>query len=203
MKQLWFLAVIAVGAFSCADEGSPLEGESVESNESELGDLTLNLTGYDTQGRQYRLREAQFVVSNYQYDDCYYFGCDAGTNVAKVLSTEVDPNAATLTTTLVPGSYRVDLLDNWYIERLTSNGPERIERAVLLSERLQYAWIFHGGASYLAYRFGVDGELIDFRHGDLVIGSEFELPGDSQPDAGWGPVPAGDAGRIDAGVSAN
>jgi hypothetical protein len=201
---------IAFGAVSCAEDG-PIDDENTdESEETKVGNLTLSLTGYDSEGRQYRLRNGQFYVANsYGYYGC--FGCDGGANVT-VLSTELDPNAATLTTTLVPGTYVVQLQDNWYIERLTPTGPERIERAVLLSEPLQYSWIYHGGASYLEYRFGVDGDLIDFRHGELTIGSEFELPGDTEVDAGWGP-PRYDSGlgggydggafRSDAGAIAN
>jgi hypothetical protein len=41
---------------------------------------------------------------------------------------------------------------------------------VLLSPATQYACICDRGNTAVDYRFGVDGTLIDFRHGDLDIG---------------------------------
>ena len=61
-----------------------------------------------------------------------------------------------------------------------------MEQAVLLSSPNQYAYIYDGGTTGIAYRFGVDGELIDFRSGELQIGIEIEQRGDPRlPDGGF------------------
>jgi hypothetical protein len=213
MKRLLCTALLAVAAFSCADDGSLPAGESNEQSQpDEIGNLTLNLTGYDSQGRQYRLRQADFAISSYgyyPYDDYggrptpggYY---DGGPGFSTVVSSETDPDADALTVRLVPGQYYVSLQGAWYVERVTATGVERIQQVVLLTPSYQYAYIYHGGISAVVFRFGVDGELIDFRHGDLVIDTEFELPGENPGgyDAG-SPYPSYDAGwggAVDAGV---
>lgn len=218
MKRLLCTALLAVAAFSCADDGSPPADESSEQSEpQEIGNLTLNLTGYDTQGRLYRLRQADFAITQYgyyPYDD-YYGGrtppgayYDGGAGYSTTVSSESDPDADSLTVRLVPGQYYVSLQGSWYVERVTPSGVERVQQVVLLTPSYQYAYVYQGGVSAVVFRFGVDGELIDFRHGDLVIDTEFELPGDNVGyDAGYPypgyPYPSYDAGgaAVDAGVA--
>jgi len=173
------VAIMATACVACAGE---TEGD--QKQEDALGTLALNLTGSDRHGTQYRLRAAEFDVTPYSY---YY---EPVQNVI-TLSTETNPMAATLETTLVPGTYTVTLSNRlWYLERLTSNGPERVENAVLLSEPSVYTYIYDRGTTDVFFTFGVDGELIDFRSGKLRVNIAIELPGDE--DAGL-PPPDNDA----------
>lgn len=218
MNRLWLAVAFSLGVASCAEETTRVPDESTQKTDDEqkLGHLSLSLTGTDSRGRQYRLRNAEFYVyggyyypySDYPYDDYPYPtkpgyypypGSDGGAGFSTLVSTETDPDAASINLTLVPGQYYVQLQGEWYVERLTENGAERVERVVLLTDPYQYTYIYNGGYSYLPFRFGVDGELIDFRHGELAIAAEFELPEDSQYpsyDAGY-PLPPI---RRDAGV---
>jgi hypothetical protein len=164
----------------------------------ELGGLSLALTSVDSQGRPYCLRNATFTISQ----DYWYY--DGGVPETTVLSTEDDPNANQLTVRLVPGQYRVTLGGDWYIERLSAGGAERVQQVVLLDDPSQFTYVSQNWNSELHYQFGVDGTLIDFRHGDLTIDIGIELPGDQPPDAGpFYPYPSYDAGtpvRYDAAV---
>ncbi|MEY4512461.1 MAG: hypothetical protein RLZZ450_4583 [Pseudomonadota bacterium] len=196
MKRLWLvLAVAIVGG--CAPEANDPQDEGVDRAEPEaLGGLSLSLTSGDSRGRTYRLRNATFSIAN----DYWYY--DGGVPQTTVLSTEDDPTADQLTVRLVPNSYRVTLGGDWYIERLTANGAERIQQVVLLNGDSQYAYVNQDWNTEIHFQFGVDGTLIDFRHGDLNIDIDIELPGDHSADGGT-PFPRLDAGfpiRRDSGA---
>ena len=199
MKQLWWVLAATVVCVGCEGDTSRGTDTAPETSAApELGGISLALTSVDSQGRPYRLRNATFTISQ----DYWYY--DGGVPETTVLSTEDDPNAAQLTVRLVPGQYRVTLGGDWYIERLGAGGAERVQQVVLLQDPTQYAYVGQNWNSELQYQFGVDGTLIDFRHGDLTIDIGIELPGDPPPDAGWGyPYPSYDAGTplpVDAGV---
>jgi hypothetical protein len=201
MKRLWLvLTVGAVGGFGgasgCVADSDPRSGETVgEIEQKELGGLSLSLVSNDSQGRAYRLRNATFNIQP------EYWGYDGGAAPsATVLSSESDPDAARLSVRLVPGPYRVTLSGDWFVERLSPAGYERVEQVALLTEPTQYAYIGQDWYYDVEYRFGVDGTLIDFRHGDLNIGIAIELPSDGPSYDGGFPVP-GDAGpSVDGGV---
>ena len=173
------------------------------------GSLTLALTGMDSSGVGYRLRNAEFDINGYPdyiYDQGAAGGGAAGSGnwggYNAHVSSETNPNAATISTRLVPGSYNVSLSNfDWYLERTTAAGTERVGQAVLLTGRSQYFYIWDGGVSQVTFRFGVDGQLIDFRNGELTIDIAIEKPGDrctpNQGGAGF----AGPFVDADAGVS--
>jgi hypothetical protein len=159
------VAIVATACLACTGE-TPPNGQ----DEGALGTLALNLTGSDRHGTQYRLREAEFDVVPYSYYP------STGQGVI-TLSSETNPLASSITTRLAPGTYTVTLSNRlWYLERLSSNGPERVEDAVLLSEASVYTYVYDRGTSDVYFTFGVDGELIDFRAGKLRINIAIELP---------------------------
>lgn len=189
MTRLWMLlAAAAIGSSGCvADAGGTHDQGPAETEVKQLGGLSLSLTSSDSQGRPYRLRNAFFTVQSDYY--AWGGGYDGGTpQPPTVVSTEDDPDAERLSVRLVPGQYRVSLGGDWYIERLTATGPERVEQVVLLTESSQYAYVGQDWNYDLEFRFGVDGTLIDFRHGDLNIDISIELPGEGPAgyDAGYG-----------------
>jgi hypothetical protein len=204
-KKTWIGVLglsMALGLSACADEPTSDKPSSEGEQQGELGSLSLQLIGSDTSGRSYRLREGNFFVTG--YGGGYY---DGGSGYSKWLSSETDLDASTIVERLVPGDYSVELTPGWYLERYTDGSWLPVEQAVLLSSAQQWAYIYNNGISRVAYRFGVDGELIDFRSGELQIGIEIEQPGDEPPCEWWPwfpafpcPNPDGGMGWGDAGV---
>jgi hypothetical protein len=84
------------------------------------------------------------------------------------------------------------LRDGWRLEELSASGPVSVEQVVLLSPQNQYAYVWDGGESRVYYSFGVGGELIDFRGGQLSIGISVEQPGD--PVCGGSPCSVAGSG---------
>jgi len=158
--------------------------------ELQLGELSLSLIGSDRAGQSYRLRNANFDI------DAYYLTVptedDAGAITHQVVSSDANPDADSIRTRLLPGTYSVRL-DNhdWFLEKVGTSGNERVAEAVLLSESQQYAYIYDRGSTEVTFRFGVDGKLIDFRHGDLTIDIAIEHPGDNEQDGGAVPIDGG------------
>jgi hypothetical protein len=118
------------------------------------------------------------------------------------VSSEDNLDTARISLTVIPGQYNVELTSpDWYLERNTEGTWERVEQAVLLSPVYQYAFVYDKGVSAVNYRFGVDGELIDFRSGELSIGIEIEQPGEGAPDAGFpGGIVGGFGGLFGGGI---
>ena len=163
----WVVALCLSALLGAACQ-SDTTGTEVESD-NDLGVLQLHLTGQDGRGQQYRLRDADFVIRGFP-------GYDA-TPYTDTVSSEDDPRAAYIESRLVPGSYSVQLANrDWYLERVTRSGRQRVERAVLLSPDTQYAYVYDHGTSAVYFTFGADGEVIDFRSGTLRIGIRVELP---------------------------
>jgi hypothetical protein len=193
----WARAIIsgiAIGIVACS---SGLNGGREDSDAN--ANLSLALTGTDSRGVQYRLRSAEFEI--YGYPELVQFGAGGAPDsfFSTVVSSETDPNAAVITQRVIPGYYYVDFTSgDWFLEELTPSGPERVEQAVLLSPRLQFAPVWNGGSTRVHYQFGVDGELIDFRSGNINIGIGIERPGDSAGAGGDGPVVSGGAGGVGA-----
>lgn len=175
-------ATLALGA--CGDSGQSVEDSEGQIENDELGSLVLNLTAPDSSGREYRLRNAQFSI--YGYPE---YPLPPGEQpYSNVVSTEDDPDAPVISLRVVPGYYNVSLDSaDWYLERRVDDEWERVEQAVLLSAAYTSVYVSHGWTSLVSYRFGVDGELIDFRAGELQIGIEIEQPGDFPADAGFPP----------------
>jgi hypothetical protein len=178
----WMLFAALV--FGGCAEDTANDDPAGQTEQDAVSGISLALRTVDSQGVSYRLRNATFTV----YSDTWYY--DGGAAPAgQVLSTETDPDADRLNLRLVPGPYRVELGGDWYLERLGVNGPERVEQVVLLTESVQWTYVYNGWNSDLDYRFGVGGELVDFRHGDLNIDISVELPGEGPTDGGFYPYP--------------
>jgi len=182
-----------VGLVGCSSEPSAKEGDT--------GALSVALVGVASDGTAYRLRNAEFEITGYpQFFESTNTagaggsagapptggaagvitgGAPGGEFFFEVVSSETDPDEPMITRRVVPGSYFVHFFSqDWFVERITPSGPERVESSVLLSERTQFAFVWNGGSSDVAYRFGVDGQPIDFRSGDLNIRIEIERPGE-------------------------
>ncbi len=142
--------------------------------------LALALVGSDSQGVQYRLRNAEFEIIGYPELVDFSAGGAPDNYYSNTVSTETDPNAAVISQRVLPGIYYVTLASSdWFLEELTPRGAQRVEQAVLLSPRQIGTWVGNGSTSTVHYQFGVDGELIDFRSGDLNIEIGIERPGEN------------------------
>lgn len=216
------LAVLAVWAVTSCAESSGVE--EVAENAAE-GSLTLGLTGLSPSGSSYRLRDAIFQISGcadsidgggyYPYPYPAYAGTGGTLPVAGEggggascstfeLSSEDDLDAPSVSKRVLPGYYTIVLLDGWHLERASTGGWADVDRALLLSPKVQQQYVWDQGAAYVNYSFGVDGDLIDFRHGDINIGISVQTPGEVGSTGGYGgsypyPVPAGRGGT--AGVA--
>ena len=186
MKRRVLMGCLALAFVGCA-ESSEVDPDTP------IGSLTLMLRGTDSSGVTYWLRNAQFEV--YGWPEYYPWpqpggGDDAGVAAGAggsgsmgyyhaQFSSEDYPEDTLVTMRLVPGQYYVTLTNgDWYLERGQGDERERVEQVVLLTPQSQYAYVYDQGVSYIGYRFGVDGELIDFRSGELQVGIEIEKPGE-------------------------
>jgi hypothetical protein len=187
LHGLMIAAALTVAACGTGDSNTDPSAKD-PSEQAGLGTLSLNLVGADSDGRPYRLRSAEFLIQG-GYNNNPFPNPDGGYDYFETtVSSEDNLAAARITLKLVPGYYDVSLTSpGWYLERNTGGTWERVEQAVLLSSAYQYAYVYDGGVVPVNFRFGVDGELIDFRSGDLSIGIEIEQPGEGAPDAGGFP----------------
>jgi hypothetical protein len=149
---------------ACAPDSASDPEALAEANVA-IGTLQLELLGSDAQRQQYRLHAATFDIRGTPFEDPQ--------PVTLTLESESQPEAASLRTRLLYGYYDVSLRDDgWYLERLTPEGPERVERAVLLSTRTQYAYVQEGEVAPVGFQFGVDGRMVDFQSASVPPDSE-------------------------------
>ena len=179
--KLSILLVPALLSFGCSSEPGGSPAGQTPTAEPKFGQLDLELLGADSGGHPYRLRNATFQI----HTDYLFVPTegDAGDS-SRTVSSDTDPDATSISTRVLPGAYTVTLEGGWFLEKITGTGGERVDQSILLSPSTQYAYVYDRGTADVTYTFGVDGILIDFRHGSLNIGFNVEHPNE---DAG---VPA-------------
>jgi hypothetical protein len=175
MAMLLATAGSSLMGCSSSGESSPVsEGES-------RGQIALPLTTQGNSGVVYRLRDATFNIYRYGY----YAGTAgspgvAGTGVTAgtggsggsgdviTVSSETDPDAATIKVPLEEGAYFVQLLPGWHFEKQTPEGYEAVE-ATLLSSDTQWLYVSRLTTIFAEYHFGL-GEREIWLNGELNIG---------------------------------
>jgi hypothetical protein len=170
-RRLGTLALLGAAAMTLVGCGSNAKG----GGEDAVGQLALPLVTTGASGT-YRLRDATFAI----HPECYIYG-SAGTGAGGfagsgmggcgetiVLSSEDDPNAQSLSVSLEEGSYYVELLDGWRLEKEGPMGAADVE-ATLISGATQYVWVWRQGTSFAEYRFGLGGREL-WLNGQLNIG---------------------------------
>src|SRR5690242_13701614 len=134
-KRYSMLIAVAVAVTACADT-APSQ-DPAPNQEQAVGNLTLNLVGADSDGREYRLRNAVFNISGqpeFPFPGFPFPYPDSGAGSSQTVSTETNPDAPVISLRVIPGNYYVNLQStDWYLERLTGGNWERVEQAVLLS----------------------------------------------------------------------
>lgn len=172
LSHAW-VPIFLLAAALCGCGAGPATQEAAD----RVGVLQLSLVGTDSARQQYRLRNASFEINGYSE-----FGPagGGGSNTQETVSSETDLDRPFIERRVLPGTYWITLSNSdWYLERLSGPMPERIAKAVLLSSATQYTYVYDRSVTPVDFRFGVDGDLIDFRHGDLRICISIERPDDS------------------------
>ncbi len=184
-KANWVLPILLWGAFGCSSNGAPPDA----SDDGPAGSLSVKLEAVDAQGELYRLRDAQFNIYGYAWEGWDYTDIN--------VSSETDPSSPTINTRLLEGSYTVSFLESgWFIEHVTAAGTERVEKVAFLGPRALGAYVYRGTSTPVSFRFGVNGELIDFIGGDLEIGITVE----QAPSSGGSTGSGGSSGGVEAGA---
>ena len=192
-RVLWAAFAVMLGSASCAEEKATLGETPDPSLVGETGSLSMALTGFDDQGRQYWLRSAEFVIG--PVDDS---GSDDGASPPTTISTETDPLAESVSVSLLPGVYDVTLQGQYYLEYQTPQGVRRADNVTLLSNPTQRALVTANQGTQLLFRFAVD----ESGRGELTIGIDVETRNDAgaPADAGVGTPDGGLAGGLDGGM---
>jgi hypothetical protein len=189
------LAAAGALLMGCGSSGQPSAGGS---NDDAVGQLALPLTTQGASGVQYRLRDATFNIYRYGYGGYGGSGMGSGgggQGQVFTVSSETDPNAATISINLEEGYYYLELVPGWHFEKQTSSGYEAVE-ATLLSGQTQYVWVSRRSTSFAEFQFGLGGREI-WLNGDLNIG--VVLYEDPQGYAGYGGSPGGSGGMWSGG----
>lgn len=174
-RRLWMglllgAGISAAGLVGCSSSGG-----------HDLGQMTLPLTTQGASGLTYRLRDATFVVQNQSSAYDHDSGGAAGSSgtpgtVVVVVSSETNPDAATISLSLEEGNYNVRLLPGWRMERVKVNQVQTVE-ATLLSGSSQWVWVSRQATSWAEYSFGIGGSEVWF-NGKLNIAINVqEVPG--------------------------
>jgi len=165
LGTMMLLAAAGSLLMGCGNSGQP-SGDKDDT----VGQLALPLTTQGASGVVYRLRDATFNIYRYGYGGYggYAAGGGGGYGQLITVSSETDPDAATISVNVEEGSYYVELLPGWHFEKQTSSGYEAVE-ATLLSGETQYVWVSRRSTSFAEFQFGLGGREI-WLNGDLNIG---------------------------------
>ena len=146
------LGLVPFFAVGCAGN----DGTTAKDSVAETGALRLPLTAVGASGAVYRLRQGVFSATR------------LSTGAATLLSTEQDPLASTLETSLQNGDYIVALQNGWVLERAIGNTVSTVA-ATLLSPAVQTVTIAANGQALLSFQLDTSGEVVEFGQGQLVI----------------------------------
>lgn len=191
------LAAAGSSLMGCSSSGRA----NPEETEGTKGQLALPLVTQGASGVVYRLRDATFNI--YRYD--YYMGA-AGTATGGAgpgyqlitVSSETNPDAATISVALEEGQYFVTLQPGWHFEKQTSEGYETVD-ATLLSGETQWIWVSRRSTSFAEFQFGLGGREI-WLNGELNIGVVlYEDPSELEGHGGYAGY-AGAGGFVTAGT---
>lgn len=161
MNSVWAamcFALLAVGKPGCTSKPDPAP---------EVGHAKLSLTGTSTSGLEYRLRDAQLVITR-----------PDGT-IAATRSTEIHPEFDALLFDLPPGDYLLDLREGWRLERADGADSWEDVEATLSSANPRAFRIERDQTTSIVLRFRVEGGEVELGEGRAEITIEVD---DSQPE---------------------
>lgn len=176
---------------------------STETDEVGVGTVALPLTSYGASGTKYQLRHANFDIT----PDSYYYGYGYGSGGASTggapgqvpapitVSSESNPEAASIDVDLEQGSYMIRLQPGWSLERV-ENGNATSVNAQLLSGESQWVYVSPHSTSWVGYKFGIGDRSVWF-NGKLNV----EVQVYENPNQYYGST--GGTGGYSAGGAAN
>ncbi|WP_438027412.1 hypothetical protein [Sorangium sp. So ce233] len=191
------------------------------SDDAELGSLSLPLAAQAPSGVSYRLRNATFQIqSDYYWVDAVSVGSSSsgvggspgsttsnstgyfpGGTLLTINSEDEDPDASSILVDLEQGSYYVQLLPGWHLEKVEGGTATAVD-ATLLSSQTIYVYVSPHSTTWAQYQFGI-GDRALWLNGKLNIGIDvYEDPEEYYGGAGGGDWGTGGAGGIMA-VSAS
>ncbi|WP_433933841.1 hypothetical protein AB3662_05380 [Sorangium cellulosum] len=195
-------------------------------DDAELGSLSLPLAAQAPSGVSYRLRNATFQIqSDYYWYDGVTVGSSSGVGGSAggttssstgyfpggtsltINSEDEDPDASSILVDLEQGSYYVQLLPGWHLEKVEGGTATAVD-ATLLSSQMIYVYVSPHSTTWAQYQFGI-GDRALWLNGKLNINiNVYEDPeeyyGYGQGGAGggdWGTGGAGGAIAVSVGSS--
>jgi hypothetical protein len=163
-------SLLACSLLACSGRDvSQLDASLAPAHTAEAGQLELALTSHGASGALYRLRQAQFQVFGVGPFGSFEF-----------LSTENDPLATSLETTLNVGDYQISLFPGWFLEKVVAGQVTHVQ-ASLLSPDMQSFSITANGETAVQYRFQTNGEVVEFGQGRLIVQIDVEEAGSEPP----------------------
>ncbi|WP_437636795.1 hypothetical protein [Sorangium sp. So ce854] len=213
-----FGALAAAGVmFATGISGCTMPSE----DDAELGSLSLPLAAQAPSGVSYRLRNATFQI----YGDYYWYdgvtvgssgvggsessssnstGYYPGGTLLTINSEDEDPDASSILVDLERGSYYVQLLPGWHLERVEGGTATPVE-ATLLSSQTVYVYVSPHSTTWAQYQFGV-GDSALWLNGKLNLSiNVYEDPEEyyggygTGGEGGW--AGTGGAGGVSVSVS--
>jgi hypothetical protein len=161
-RSLSAISLCLFGALSggllpaCSSKKGGSSSDDALQEPAESGSLQLALTARGASGALYRLRDASFSVRR---DDFGFFTS---------LSTENDPLATTIESTLPVGNFFIDIFGGFSLEKVENGTTTRVN-ATLLSPAEQVFTIQTNEETFVGYRFETNGEIVDFGQGRLIV----------------------------------
>jgi hypothetical protein len=161
-RSLSAISLCLFGALSggllpaCSSKKGGSSSDDALQEPAESGSLQLALTARGASGALYRLRDASFSVRR---DDFGFFTS---------LSTENDPLATTIESTLPVGNFFIDIFGQFSLEKVENGATTRVN-ATLLSPAEQVFTIQTNEETFVGYRFETNGEIVDFGQGRLIV----------------------------------
>lgn len=126
-----------------------------------LGSVSIPLLATADAGTEYRLADARFRIEgdgrrtvSARTGDAFHFE------------------------DLSPGTYTVELLNGWTLERYEGSRWRTTQDAVLMSANPMTMTVVEGRTTDMTFRFGAGAELIPFGQGQARVGIEVVEPGD-------------------------
>jgi hypothetical protein len=149
------------------------------------GTLSVPLTTEGASGIKYRLREATFQISSPYYYDGLAGGADGSGPQTVTVSSEDDPDAASIAVSVERGSYSVRLLPGWRMEKVEDGVASEVD-ATLLSGATQQLSVNPHATTWVEYQFGL-GERAIWFNGQVNIGVRvYENPSEIYGSSGEG-----------------
>ena len=144
---------LMLGAIALATVSTGCGSSGDGKTEAQAGTLKMSLVS-EANGVTYRLRNAVFVVNGPQ---------------PAVLSSEDDPNAATISAELESGDYSIDLQDGWSLERLDGTSFVQVD-ATLISPDPTTFHVSANAPTSVTYQFSTNGVIVSVGQGTLNVG---------------------------------